>query len=188
MEEQLRELVEENAPLSGFATLDATLRPENVSVDETWNGSPNTSICSAMSRRSILVENAADSSDPRLRVISDGATRFLHHQIVEIANDCLCKSRDDLINTAYFSEISQRLEAVLSEAHEKTSVESFAFLSKIVKNLLMVISRPARILECLVLFFVEFFQLDLLVDISCFRCYGDALTRQTMLIRGVFQS
>lgn len=68
-------------------------------------------------------------------------------------SDCLSKSRDDLTNASYFSEISQRLEAVIAEAHEKTSPESFAFLSKMVKHVLMIISRPARILECLVISF-----------------------------------
>lgn len=37
-----------------------------------------------------------------------------------------------------------------SKAQQKTSPESFAYLSKLVKQLLMIVSRPARLLECLV--------------------------------------
>ncbi|VDN91195.1 unnamed protein product [Brugia pahangi] len=191
MEEQLSQLIDENAPLSDVASLDTTLRPESIYLDDTWDGSPNTSLSSLISRRSMLADNM--ESDPRMRLISDGATRFLHHQIIEVANgmkrycmsyswsmkiadsensififaneiidnftfqgclevlmkNCLSKSKDDLTNASYFSEISQRLEAVIAEAHEKTSPESFAFLSKMVKHVLMIISRPARILECL---------------------------------------
>ncbi|EFO21008.2 AGC/MAST/MAST protein kinase [Loa loa] len=147
MEEQLSQLVDENAPLSGVTSLDTTLRPESIYVEDAWGGSPNTSLNSLISRRSMMAENM--EGDPRMRLISDGATRFLHHQIVEVANDCLSKSRDDLTNASYFSEISQRLESVIAEAHEKTPPESFAFLSKMAKHVLMIISRPARILECL---------------------------------------
>uniref|UniRef100_A0A0K0D470 non-specific serine/threonine protein kinase n=1 Tax=Angiostrongylus cantonensis TaxID=6313 RepID=A0A0K0D470_ANGCA len=84
-----------------------------------------------------------------LRLISDGATRFLHHQIVEVASDCLSRSRDDTITCSYFCEMSQRLDETLNEAQQKTSPESFAYLSKLTKQLLMIVSRPARLLECL---------------------------------------
>ncbi|VDO53789.1 unnamed protein product, partial [Onchocerca flexuosa] len=147
MEEQLTQFIDENAPLSGVASLDTTLRPESICLEDTWDSSPNTSLSSLISRRSVIADNL--DGDSKIRLISDGAVRFLHHQIVEIANDCLSKSRDDLTNSSYFSEISQRLEAVIAEAHEKTSPESFTFLSKMVKRVLMIISRPARILECL---------------------------------------
>lgn len=72
-------------------------------------------------------------------------------------SDCLSKSKDDLTNASYFSEILRRLEAIIAEAHEKTPPESFAFLSKMAKHVLMIISRPARILECLVTVFFTFF-------------------------------
>ncbi|VDK61618.1 unnamed protein product [Onchocerca ochengi] len=147
MEEQLTQFINENALLSGVASLDTTLRPESICLEDTWDSSPNTSLSSLISRRSMIADNL--DGDSKIRLISDGAVRFLHHQIVEIANDCLSKSRDDLTNASYFSEISQRLEAVIAEAHGKTSPESFALLSKMVKHVLMIISRPARILECL---------------------------------------
>lgn len=59
---------------------------------------------------------AAAVGDPAvLRLIADGATRFLHHQIVEMAADCLAKSRDDLITSIYFCDMSQGLEDTLIE-------------------------------------------------------------------------
>lgn len=88
MEEQLSQLIDENAPLSDVASLDTTLRPESIYLDDTWDGSPNTSLSSLISRRSMLADNV--ESDPRMRLISDGATRFLHHQIIEVANGILC--------------------------------------------------------------------------------------------------
>lgn len=54
--------------------------------------------------------------DPNLlRLISEGATRFLHHQICEIVADCLQKSREDLLTCAYFCNMSVRLDETLAE-------------------------------------------------------------------------
>lgn len=50
-----------------------------------------------------------------LRLICDGATRFLHHQICEICADCLQKSRDDLLTCVYFCSMSVRLDETLAE-------------------------------------------------------------------------
>jgi hypothetical protein len=55
-------------------------------------------------------------TDPALnRIMSEGATRFLHHQLCEIAADCLQKSRDDLLTCAYFCNLSIRLDETLAE-------------------------------------------------------------------------
>ncbi|MCP9261535.1 MAST4 [Dirofilaria immitis] len=123
MEEQLSRLIDENASLSGFASLDTTLRPESICLEDTWDSSPNTSLSSLINRQSMITDSL--DIDFKMRLILDGAARFLHHQIVEIANDCLSKSRDDLTNASYFSEISQRLEAVIAEAHEKLHLKEF---------------------------------------------------------------
>ncbi|VDK31972.1 unnamed protein product, partial [Anisakis simplex] len=45
--------------------------------------------------------------------------------------------------------MSQRLEETLSEARDKTAPECCSYLSKLVTALLMIVSRPARLLECL---------------------------------------
>ena len=46
---------------------------------------------------------------------SDGTARFVHHQVVELARDCLHKSEDKLISSAYFFELSENLEKLLRD-------------------------------------------------------------------------
>ena len=41
--------------------------------------------------------------------------RFGHHQIIEMARDCLQKSQDKLITSRYFYEMSENLEKLLAE-------------------------------------------------------------------------
>lgn len=41
--------------------------------------------------------------------------RFVHHQVIEVARDCLQKSREKLITTRYFYEMSENLEHLLVE-------------------------------------------------------------------------
>uniref|UniRef100_A0A914WKZ2 non-specific serine/threonine protein kinase n=1 Tax=Plectus sambesii TaxID=2011161 RepID=A0A914WKZ2_9BILA len=148
MEEKLTAFIEENGPLSGGTTVSSTA----VSGD--------TSPAAKRLSRMESVETSGSLGDAVvMRLIADGATRFLHHQIVEMAADCLNRSREDLITSIYFCDMSQRLEDTLIEAHEKTSPESYAYLSKLVKQLLMIVSRPARLLECLEFDPDEFYQL-----------------------------
>ena len=45
----------------------------------------------------------------------DAIARFVHHQLVEMARDCLAKSRDKLISSAYFYELSENLEKLLQD-------------------------------------------------------------------------
>lgn len=84
MEEQLVQLIDEHTQLFDVASLDTILRPESTFVENTWDGLPNTSRNSLISHRSVIVDNMEDGR--KMRLISDGATRFLHHQIVEVAN------------------------------------------------------------------------------------------------------
>ena len=44
---------------------------------------------------------------------SDAITRFLHHQVIELARDCLLKSQEKLLNGDYFYELSEKLEKLL---------------------------------------------------------------------------
>ena len=39
--------------------------------------------------------------------------RFVHHQVLEMARDCLQKSEDKLITSRYFYEMSDNLEKLL---------------------------------------------------------------------------
>lgn len=62
------------------------------------------------------IGNVSPNFDPNLlRLISEGATRFLHHQICEIVADCLQKSREDLLTCVYFCNMSVRLDETLAE-------------------------------------------------------------------------
>ncbi|PAV65129.1 hypothetical protein WR25_18484 [Diploscapter pachys] len=140
MEDRLNAFVNANAPLSGSTSSDV---------------GDNT----AGNRKSMIFDVDPSIDRNLLRLIADGATRFLHHQIVEIASDCLARSKDDLITCSYFCEMSQRLDETLNEAQSKTSAESFTYLSKLVQQLLMIVSRPARLLECLEFDPNEFYEL-----------------------------
>lgn len=46
---------------------------------------------------------------------SDAVFRFAHHQVIELAKDCLQKSKDKLITSHYFFEMSENLEKLLIE-------------------------------------------------------------------------
>lgn len=43
--------------------------------------------------------------------------RFVHHQVLEMARDCLNKSRSKLITSRYFYEMSENLERLLTEVN-----------------------------------------------------------------------
>ncbi|KAI6206590.1 Non-specific serine/threonine protein kinase [Aphelenchoides besseyi] len=109
------------------------------------------------SRRSTMANETA--SPAMYRVLTEGATRFIHHQICEIAADCLQKSRDDQLTSGYFCEMSIRLEESLADARQKTSVESLKFLAQSAKQLLMIVARTARLLESLEFDPDEFYRL-----------------------------
>uniref|UniRef100_A0A0N5CDM8 non-specific serine/threonine protein kinase n=1 Tax=Strongyloides papillosus TaxID=174720 RepID=A0A0N5CDM8_STREA len=119
---------------------------------QSLNTSHSSSINSVISNRRSVIVSGAESINcdtNTLHCVSDGATRFIHHQIVEIASDCYQKSKDDGLSSNYFLEMSCKLDELLVEAQHKVSDECFNYLSKIVKELLIIISRPARLLECL---------------------------------------
>lgn len=74
--------------------------------------------------------------------------RFVHHQVIEMARDCLHKSQNKLITSRYFYEMSENLERLLTETKEK-SEDAANLVTGFIKKLLLIISRPARLLECL---------------------------------------
>lgn len=73
----------------------------------------------------------------------------MQHQVVEMARACLTKSKDNLISASYFYELSENLEILMNEAQEKTASGGRS-IAKLIKKLLMIVARPARLLECLV--------------------------------------
>lgn len=146
---------------------------------------------------------ATFAPDDRL-ALADGVLGFIHHQIVELARDCLAKSGEALITSRYFLEMQDKLERLLQDvrragpgrwsrphgwdvlgthlfgvgsaeprlfrirvwagpplwaglvrctcpqAHERSDSAEVGFIVQLVRKLLIIISRPARLLECLV--------------------------------------
>lgn len=109
--------------------------------------------------------------------LADGVLGFIHHQIIELARDCLAKSQGALITSRYFMELQEKLEKMLRDvsagqfpgwchllrlpidawllsplwqAQERSESEEVKFIDQLVRKLLIIISRPARLLECLV--------------------------------------
>ncbi|KAM4808302.1 microtubule-associated serine/threonine-protein kinase 4 [Rhinophrynus dorsalis] len=93
----------------------------------------------------IITNYSPDSVLP----LADGVLSFTHHQIVELARDCLDKSHQGLITSRYFMELQQKLEKLLQEAHERSESGEVAFIKQLAQKILIVIARPARLLECL---------------------------------------
>lgn len=69
--------------------------------------------------------------------LADGVLSFTHHQIIELARDCLDKSHQGLITSRYFLELQHKLDKLLQEVrtiyHVKFS-NLFCFSSEKKKN------------------------------------------------------
>ncbi|XP_022699131.1 microtubule-associated serine/threonine-protein kinase 3-like isoform X2 [Varroa jacobsoni] len=105
-----------------------------------------------------LPSRAEANSNPNGALANDAVARFAHHQIIELAKDCLDKSRSKLITSEYFYEMSESLEKLVQDCQEK-SPSAAAYLRPLVRRLLLAVSRPARLLECLEFDPHEFYQL-----------------------------
>merc|ERR1719422_2620780 len=105
-----------------------------------------------------LVAEAGEEGGGVLPQDSIAIVRFVHHQVLEMARDCLTKSQERLVTSRYFYEMSENLEKLLVQTREK-SFEAGNFLTCLIKKLLLIVSRPARPLECLEFDPEEFYQL-----------------------------
>ncbi|KAM7392507.1 hypothetical protein PAMA_007565 [Pampus argenteus] len=103
----------------------------------------------------IIRSNSPESVLP----LADGVLGFAHHQIIELARDCLEKSRLGLITSSYFCELTDKLERLVLESTERSESEEVNFIREVVKKILIVIARPARLLECLEFDPEEFYHL-----------------------------
>lgn len=92
---------------------------------------------------------AAAAPGARL-ALADGVLGFVQHQIAELARDCLAKSAEALVTSRYFLEMQDKLERLLQEAHERSDSADVGVIVQLVRKLLIIIARPARLLECLV--------------------------------------
>ncbi|XP_069834058.1 microtubule-associated serine/threonine-protein kinase 3 isoform X4 [Dendropsophus ebraccatus] len=81
--------------------------------------------------------------------LADGVLGFIHHQIIELARDCLDKSKGAVVTSRYFVELQEKLEKMLEDAYNRSESEEVTFIVQLARKLLMVIARPARLLECL---------------------------------------
>uniref|UniRef100_A0A8C1S8G5 non-specific serine/threonine protein kinase n=1 Tax=Cyprinus carpio TaxID=7962 RepID=A0A8C1S8G5_CYPCA len=99
----------------------------------------------------VMADYSPDSAPP----LADGVLGFIQHQLVELVRDCLEKSRKGLITSCYFVELQEKLENFL---HERSESEEVTVIAKLVKKVLIIISRPARLLECLEFDPEEFYQ------------------------------
>ncbi|XP_077478761.1 microtubule-associated serine/threonine-protein kinase 3-like isoform X2 [Stigmatopora argus] len=91
--------------------------------------------------------------------LADGVLGFARHQIIELARDCLEKSRLGLVTSSYFCELTDKLERLVQESTERSESEEVNFIRELAKKILIVIARPARLLECLEFDPEEFYHL-----------------------------
>ncbi|KAK2835365.1 hypothetical protein Q5P01_015849 [Channa striata] len=103
----------------------------------------------------IVTHCSPDSSLP----LADGVLGFIQHQLVELVRDCLDKSQKGLVTSRYFAELQEKLEKLLHEAYERSESEEVTVIIQLVRKILIIISRPARLLECLEFDPEEFYHL-----------------------------
>uniref|UniRef100_W5K776 non-specific serine/threonine protein kinase n=1 Tax=Astyanax mexicanus TaxID=7994 RepID=W5K776_ASTMX len=106
-----------------------------------------------------LAEFAHTYSPENVLPLADGVMSFIHHQIIELSRDCLTKSLERLITTVYFYELQENLEKLLHDAYERSESSELTFVTELAKKLFLIISRPARLLECLEFNPEEFYHL-----------------------------
>ncbi|XP_061589927.1 microtubule-associated serine/threonine-protein kinase 3 isoform X4 [Cololabis saira] len=106
-----------------------------------------------------IQEIIRSSSPESVLPLADGVLGFAHHQIIELARDCLEKSRLGLITSSYFCELTDKLERLVQESTERSESEEVNFVRELAKKILIVIARPARLLECLEFDPEEFYHL-----------------------------
>ncbi|XP_078279847.1 microtubule-associated serine/threonine-protein kinase 3-like isoform X2 [Rhinoraja longicauda] len=106
-----------------------------------------------------LQEIISSFSSKAVLPLADGVLGFIRHQIIELARDCLDKSREALITSRYFLELQDNLEKLLHDAFDRSDSEEVRFITQLVRKLLMIIARPARLLECLEFDPEEFYHL-----------------------------
>ena len=90
--------------------------------------------------RNFILNNETLSTESEISADSIAIVRFVHHQTLEMARDCLQKSEDKLITSRYFYEMSENLEKLLSQTRDK-SPDAASHLTALIKKLLLKVSR-----------------------------------------------
>ncbi|XP_059426943.1 microtubule-associated serine/threonine-protein kinase 2 isoform X1 [Carassius carassius] len=106
-----------------------------------------------------LADFISSSAPDKVMPLADGVLSFIHHQVIELARDCLDKSHEGLITSRYFYELQENLEKLHQDAHERSESGEVTFVTQLVKKLMIIIARPARLLECLEFDPEEFYHL-----------------------------
>uniref|UniRef100_A0A8D3BI80 non-specific serine/threonine protein kinase n=1 Tax=Scophthalmus maximus TaxID=52904 RepID=A0A8D3BI80_SCOMX len=106
-----------------------------------------------------LLEIVSHCSPDSYLPLADGVLGFIQHQLVELVRDCLDKSQTGLVTSRYFAELQEKLEKLLHEAYERSESEEVTVIIQLVRKILIIISRPARLLECLEFDPEEFYHL-----------------------------
>ncbi|KAK6313770.1 hypothetical protein J4Q44_G00152290 [Coregonus suidteri] len=106
-----------------------------------------------------LADFLSSSAPDKVVPLADGVLSFIHHQVIELSRDCLDKSREGCITSRYFYELQENLEKLLQDAHERSESVEVTFVTQLVRKLMIVIARPARLLECLEFDPEEFYHL-----------------------------
>uniref|UniRef100_G3VNU8 non-specific serine/threonine protein kinase n=1 Tax=Sarcophilus harrisii TaxID=9305 RepID=G3VNU8_SARHA len=106
-----------------------------------------------------LAECIASNATESVLPLADGALSFIHHQVIELARDCLDKSRSGLTTAASPAKEQQHQLPLCSQAHERSESAEVAFVTQLVKKLMIIVARPARLLECLEFDPEEFYHL-----------------------------
>ncbi|XP_038854898.1 microtubule-associated serine/threonine-protein kinase 2-like [Salvelinus namaycush] len=106
-----------------------------------------------------LADFLSSSAPDKVMPLADGVLSFIHHQVIELSRDCLDKSREGCITSRYFYELQENLEKLLQDAHERSESVEVTFVTQLVRKLMIVIARPARLLECLEFDPEEFYHL-----------------------------
>ncbi|XP_023674486.2 microtubule-associated serine/threonine-protein kinase 2-like isoform X1 [Paramormyrops kingsleyae] len=106
-----------------------------------------------------LADYLGSLSPEKVIPLADGVLSFIQQQLVKLSRDCLQKSQQGLITSRYFHELQDNLEKLLQDAHERSESAEVAFVTQLVRKLMFVIARPARLLECLEFDPEEFYHL-----------------------------
>uniref|UniRef100_A0A673J0D6 non-specific serine/threonine protein kinase n=1 Tax=Sinocyclocheilus rhinocerous TaxID=307959 RepID=A0A673J0D6_9TELE len=106
-----------------------------------------------------LADFISSSAPDKVMPLADGVLSFIHHQVIELSRDCLDKSREGLITSRYFYELQENFEKLHQDAHERSESGEVTFVTQLVKKLMIIIARPARLLECLEFNPEEFYHL-----------------------------
>ncbi|XP_016140211.1 microtubule-associated serine/threonine-protein kinase 2 isoform X4 [Sinocyclocheilus grahami] len=106
-----------------------------------------------------LADLISSSAPDKVMPLADGVLSFIHHQVIELSRDCLDKSREGLITSRYFYELQENFEKLHQDAHERSESGEVTFVTQLVKKLMIIIARPARLLECLEFNPEEFYHL-----------------------------